>query len=154
MDTNFTSMKTILFLLGTALANHASGQSAGGNWRLAVSTFDAGGQTSSGGVWRLTGTIGQPDATAGKSTGGSLAVQGGFWPGVLTEPGGPKLTITPLGTTRFTLAWTGEASGYKLQHSTNMLTWSDTTGTGIVAAGSHIWSLVSGPRYYFRLKRL
>ncbi len=40
-------------------------------------TIDSGGGTSSGGVFTLAGTIGQPDAAA--SAGGPFQCNGGFW---------------------------------------------------------------------------
>ncbi|MEE8526903.1 MAG: hypothetical protein V3T72_23460 [Thermoanaerobaculia bacterium] len=40
-------------------------------------TVDGGGQTSSGGSFEVTGTIGQPDA--GEMSGGTSTVSGGFW---------------------------------------------------------------------------
>src|SRR6266487_2900088 len=57
-------------------------------------TVDGGGGTSTGGVYSVSGTIGQPDA--GKMSGGNFTVDGGFWgitAAVLT-PGAPLLTIT------------------------------------------------------------
>ena len=42
-------------------------------------TIDAGGGTSSGGSYQLTGTIGQPDAAT--SAGNNYELLGGFWPG-------------------------------------------------------------------------
>jgi len=45
------------------------------NW----STIDGGGGQSSGGPYKLTGTIGQPDAAW--SSGGDYELLGGFWPG-------------------------------------------------------------------------
>jgi hypothetical protein len=49
-------------------------------------TIDAGGGTSTGGTFAISGTIGQPDAlstggTGGGLTGGTFIVVGGFWPG-------------------------------------------------------------------------
>ena len=44
-------------------------------------TIDAGGGKSSNGSLELHGTIGQPDAGQ-ESTGGSLSMTGGFWPGI------------------------------------------------------------------------
>ncbi len=44
-------------------------------------TIDSGGGTSTGGVFSVSGTIGQPDADPLQpSTGGVFAVTGGFWP--------------------------------------------------------------------------
>jgi hypothetical protein len=65
-----------LLLLGasTVLAQ------SGGGYDLSWSTVDGGGETfSSGGVYTLGGTAGQPDA--GLLTGGSYTLGGGFWGG-------------------------------------------------------------------------
>ena len=70
-------MKTLLLFL--SLAGSAAAQSTGGPWAIKSSTLDGGGGVSTGGVWKVTGTIAQADATAGKSTGGTWSEQGGFW---------------------------------------------------------------------------
>ena len=44
-------------------------------------TVDNGGGVSQGGLYRISGTAGQPDA--GKSTGGTYDLSGGFWSGSL-----------------------------------------------------------------------
>jgi len=144
-------MKTLLILLALCLT--ASAQS-GGPWAIRSSTLDSGGQRSTGGAWTLTGTIGQSDATAPKSTGGGWAVEGGFWPGTVAEPGGPVLTMAPLGVNRLTIAWPAAAAGHKLQYSTNLNTWTDYPGLTITGASSIEWPLANGPRYYFRLTKL
>jgi hypothetical protein len=57
-------------------------------------TIDGGGGTSTGGVYSVSGTIGQPDA--GKLSGGSFTLDGGFWGVVLAiqTPGAPYLSVT------------------------------------------------------------
>lgn len=51
-----------------------------GQLAIPWSSIDGGGATSTGGAFTLTGTIGQPDATAaGAMTGGSYTLTGGFW---------------------------------------------------------------------------
>ena len=53
---------------------------SGGGYDLSWSTVDGGGETfSSGGVYTLGGTAGQPDA--GLLTGGSYTLGGGVWGG-------------------------------------------------------------------------
>lgn len=47
-------------------------------------TFDAGGGDSTGGAFRVLGTIGQPDA--GKLTGGTYTLEGGFWVSLPASP--------------------------------------------------------------------
>jgi hypothetical protein len=144
-------MKFIFIILLTAAT--AAAQS-GGPWTIKSSTMDGGGGVSTGGVWKVSGTIGQHDATAGTASGGTWSEQGGFWPGVVAAPGGPLLTVTKLGATRFTVAWNADAVGYKLQYSADLQAWTDFPGVTITGASSALWNLSNGPRYYFRLKRL
>jgi len=57
------------------------------------STIDGGGGTSTGGVFTVSGTLGQPDA--GRMSGGQFTVEGGFWgimAAIQTE-GAPTLSI-------------------------------------------------------------
>lgn len=47
-------------------------------------TIDGGGGRSSGGIYAIEGTIGQPDADPLQpSTGGVYSLTGGFWPGLV-----------------------------------------------------------------------
>jgi hypothetical protein len=64
----------ICLLLMTPVASTSSGQ-YDINWY----TIDGGGGRSIGGLYTLTGTIGQPDAAY--SAGGNYELLGGFWPG-------------------------------------------------------------------------
>ena len=57
-------------------------------------TVDGGGDRSEGGVYAVSGTIGQADA--GTVTGGEYVVEGGFWG--LREAAGPIPTVTPMPT--------------------------------------------------------
>src|SRR6185503_17568854 len=61
-------------------------------YTIAWFTIDGGGGTSTGGVFSVSGTIGQPDA-GGPMTGGNYSLTGGFWalPGVIQMPDGPTL---------------------------------------------------------------
>jgi len=61
----------VLVFTGVALAQSGNG------FDLTWSTIDGGGGTSTGGIFLLQGTIGQPDA--GTLLGGSYVLQGGFW---------------------------------------------------------------------------
>jgi hypothetical protein len=84
----------------TALASVPLAASAqvGGAYDLSWSTIDGGGATfSTGGVYSLGGTIGQPDAGALAS--GATACTGGFWAGVGSAPCYPNCdnsTIAPI----------------------------------------------------------
>jgi hypothetical protein len=61
----------LMFLLSVSTAN--------ADYNINWYTVDGGGGQSSGGVFTLTGTIGQPDAAY--SRGGNYELLGGFWPG-------------------------------------------------------------------------
>jgi hypothetical protein len=67
-----------------ALASPSLAQPYEINW----STIDGGGGTSSGGIYSLSGTIGQPDAGPAMS-GGIFTLTGGYWTGASQPPGCP-----------------------------------------------------------------
>jgi hypothetical protein len=99
-------------LLMVAVAAHAQ-------YSIDFYTIDAGGGTSTGGVYRITGTVGQPDA--GVSSGGPYVLQGGFWPG-LTVPGieeTPTLFIELI-QGQVTISWSPDAAGFVLEQADNV----------------------------------
>src|SRR5262245_6505901 len=81
-------------------------------------TIDGGGGTSTGSVYTVSGTIGQPDA-GGPMTNGQFSVTGGFWvlPTVIQTPGAPTLTIVPAGPGLATISWTPNTPGFVLQET-------------------------------------
>ena len=83
-------MKKTLFTLWLVGAGAvASAQTYSIDWF----SIDGGGGTSTGAVYSISGTIGQPDA--GTMSGGGYLLVGGFWGVVsaLQTPGAPFLTI-------------------------------------------------------------
>ena len=86
-------------------------------------TIDGGGGTSTGGVYSLSGTIGQPDA-GGPMTGGTYSLVGGFWalPFAVQSPDAPLLSIVPVGAGQARISWTPNTSGFVLQETTNLST--------------------------------
>jgi hypothetical protein len=106
--------RTLLFcFLLSALCFRAWGQ-----YSIDWSTIDGGG-TSTGGVYSVSGTIGQPDAS-GPMTGGSYSVTGGFWSliAVVQMPGLPNLVITQSGNSVI-VSWPNTGS-YTLQKNNNL----------------------------------
>src|SRR5258708_15100322 len=84
-------------------------------------TIDGGGGTSTGGVYAVSGTIGQPDA--GLMRGGSYSLAGGLW-GVIAAvqtPGAPLLTIALTPTNTVAVSWPSASSGFSLQQNTNSI---------------------------------
>ena len=80
-----------------------------------------GGDTSTGGVYSVTGTIGQP-AAGGPLTNGQYSVTGGFWvlPAVVQVEGAPLLKVTPASSGLATLSWAPATPGYVLQESVSL----------------------------------
>jgi len=99
-----------LVMAGLALANE--------HYAINWSSVDGGGGTSTGGVYTVSGTIGQPDASAVTMTGGNYALTGGFWTIIaIQKPGGPTLTIAPAGPGMATLSWAPDTPGFVLQET-------------------------------------
>jgi hypothetical protein len=81
-------------------------------------TIDGGGGTSTGGVYSVSGTIGQPDAGA-TMTNGQYSVTGGFWalPTAVQTTNAPTLTIVPAGAGQAQISWTPNTPGFVLQET-------------------------------------
>jgi len=115
-------------------------------------TIDGGGGTSTGGVYSLTGTIGQPDAGPAM-TGGNFSLTGGFWSlvSVVQTPGAPLLSILRTnGSVR--VLWPWPSAGWNLQQNTdlNTATW-DAPPEGIANDGTNKWITINPPtgnRFY------
>jgi hypothetical protein len=97
--------------------------SAFGQYSIDWHTVDGGGGTSAGGVYVVSGTLGQPDA-GGPMTGGNFSLTGGFWSlvSVVQTPGAPLLTITRTVTNTMIVSWPSPSTGWNLQQNTNLNT--------------------------------
>ena len=116
-------------------------------------TIDGGGGTSTGGVYSITGTIGQPDA--GRLEGGTYVIGGGFW-GIFQTIGAPKLKIQQSGA-NIIVSWPASSTGYKLQQAialANAPAWTDVVSppappTVVAGADNTVtYSSPSGNRYF------
>ena len=103
------SLAAVLLLSPTA---HAQ------SYTIDWSTVDGGGGTSTGGVYSVSGTIGQADA-GGPMTNGQHSVTGGFWalPTGVQVPGAPMLTIAPATPGNATISWSPNTPGFVLQQT-------------------------------------
>lgn len=105
----------LLFTTGLALATRALAQSYSIDWF----TIDGGGGTSTGALYSVSGTIGQPDA-GGPMTGGNFSLTGGFWSLYAVQtPGAPLLSIAKTTTNTLAVFWPSPSTGYVLQQNTN-----------------------------------
>lgn len=123
------------------------------NYTIDWYTIDGGGGTSTGGVYAVSGTIGQPDASTTPLTNGQYAVVGGFWalPQAIQTPGSPLLSIEAAGPGLATISWTPNTPGFVLQQtiSLNPANWAD------AASGSTnpVTVTLSGGMTYYRLNK-
>jgi len=130
------SLTTLTLLMATVATLQAQTYSI--NWF----TLDGGGGTSTGGVYAVSGTIGQPDA--GRMSGGQFTLDGGFWgivAAIQTE-GAPTLSVE-LTSGLVKVSWAGPAPNWVLTE-TNRL-----TGTG-----SPLWPQVPPAQYQTNAGRI
>src|SRR5438477_8423650 len=104
-----------LALLLAAGAFPARAQSYSIDWF----TIDGGGGTSSGGVYAVRGTIGQPDA--GTLSGGSYTLESGFWPGIVVPATGeaPTMFIQFSGN-NVVISWSPATPGFTLEEKDSL----------------------------------
>jgi hypothetical protein len=120
-------------------------------------TIDGGGGTSTGGVYSVSGTIGQPDA--GHLSGGNYSVDGGFWGiiAVVQMPGAPVLSISRTVTNSVLVSWPYPSTGFALQQNGVLATtnWTSVATNGMTQVGER-WQLTvqppSGNRFYRLMK--
>ena len=115
MNKKFVPWALLMVLLWLPMRGLA--QSYAINW----STVDGGGGTSTGGVYSVSGTIGQPDA-GGPMTNGVYSVTGGFWPlpTVIQTPGAPLLSMVSVSPGQATISWSPSTPGFVLQETWNL----------------------------------
>jgi hypothetical protein len=118
-------------------------------------TIDGGGGTSTGGVYSVSGTIGQPDA--GRMSGGNFTIDGGFW-GIIAAvqtPGSPLLRVARTTTNTVLVAWPSSVSGFNLQQNAVMgsASWLPVTNQ-VNTVGTEFQVIISPPigNRFYRLK--
>jgi hypothetical protein len=128
----------------------------GDSYTIDWHSIDGGGGTSTGGVYSVSGTIGQPDA--GKMSGGNFALDGGFWgvAAAVQTPGAPYLWVTLTPTNTVVVWWALSETSWQLQATTNLVnggcTWSGCSYVTNGASCVHVESPPLGNKFY-RLQR-
>ena len=124
MKTIFILRITVGLLVAVGGLNAAWAQ----NYSIDWFKISGGGGTSAGGVYQVTGTIGQPDA-GGAMTGGIYSVTGGFWSliAAVQTTGAPILTVTLTHTNTAVVTWPSASTGFTLQQNSSVGTsnWTD-----------------------------
>jgi hypothetical protein len=140
----WTSFVSLLWLI-------AATTGIGQDYTIDWFTIDGGGGTSTGGVYSVSGTIGQPDA--GTMSGGNYTLNGGFW-GIIAAvqtPGAPLLTIFRTATNTVVVSWPSASGSFSLQLNSDLKT-TNWTGAGVpLDDGTNKYIIVSPPvgnRFY------
>lgn len=113
---------------------------------------------STGGVYALSGTIGQVDTGRVASTNDNYRLEAGFWAIAIQQLGYPDLTITQSGTNAL-VSWVTAETGLLLQAATDLATPTAWANTGLIPAVSGgVTNTVTVPlnpaqRQFFRLRR-
>jgi hypothetical protein len=108
-------MKKLFLLLSLLIPAVSFAQQYSIDWDKVA----GGGGTSTGGVYAVSGTIGQPDAST-PMTGGNYSLTGGFWALYAVQtPGAPTLIITHSGN-QAVVSWDPSVTGWTLQTNNNL----------------------------------
>ena len=141
-----------MMVVAAALMLAGVGQIHAQNYSIDWFTIDGGGGTSTGGVYSVSGTIGQPDA-GGPMTGGNFSLVGGFWSLFAVQtPSAPLLTITLTATNTALVSWAFPSTGFSLQQNASLVTTNWTAPPQSVTNNGTINFIIvnppSGNRYY------
>jgi hypothetical protein len=149
-------MKPLSSFAATLVVAAAALSARAQNYSIDWFTIDGGGGTSTGGVYSVSGTIGQPDA--GHMSGGNFTIDGGFW-GIIAAvqtPGAPTLRVVRTTTNTVVLAWPAPSTGFSLQQNAavnNSSGWGSVTNA-VTVVGSENQVIISPPvgNRFYRLK--
>jgi hypothetical protein len=121
------------------------------NYNIDWYKIAGGGGSSTGGVYSLNGTIGQPDASKAM-TGGNYSLTGGFWSlYAVQSAGAPLLVITRAGNHAI-VSWDPTIGGWTLQTNVNLAT--PTWGNYLGPVVNNSTTNVPPPmNLFFRLKQ-
>ena len=150
MAAGFALWPSCFVILALSVAS-AAAQTYSIDW----SKVSGGGGTSTGGVYAVSGTIGQ-HAAGTTMSGGNYALTGGFWSflSLVQTPGAPLLSIRYTTTNTAVVSWPSPSTGFNLQFATDLTlsNWSN-SATSPSDDGTNRFLIVNPPtgNGFFRL---
>lgn len=144
-------MKKLLFLCNLLIPAICFAQQYSIDWYK----VSGGGGTSTGGVYSVSGTIGQPDAS-GAMSGGQYSATGGFWALYAVQTSGAPLLTISYAENKAIVSWSSPSTGFTLQTNGNLATGTWANYGGIVGDNGTIKTATnSSPMgtLFFRLKQ-
>jgi hypothetical protein len=121
---HFLSLLILVLCLAPAATTKAQ------NFSLTSFSISGGGGASTGGVYIVRGTIGQPDT--GRMTNGNFVLNAGFWSLAVAvqSPGSPVLLIQQ-NSGSVTVYWAADVTGFTLETTSSLtptINWQPVTG--------------------------
>jgi hypothetical protein len=119
-------------------------------------TISGGGGVSTGSVYSVNGTVGEPGT--GKSSGGNFTLESGFWSVAVAvqTAGAPTLILTRSGNDVI-LSWPADAAGFLLEETATVNAPASWTGVAqgiVVSNGQNVVTLQAAAGYrFYRLKK-
>lgn len=115
-----------------------------------------GGGTSTGSVYSVSGTIGQPDA-GGPMIGGDYSLTGGYWSlFAVQSAGAPTLFITRSGNNAV-VYWPANAAGFALEHKTSLAVqngWTSVSQAPVTIGGfQYVTNTFAPGNNFYRLRQ-
>lgn len=146
-------MKRATLLLTMLLPAFAFAQSYSIDWFKVA----GGGGASTGGVYSISGTVGQHDA-GNPMIGGVYSITGGFWSLFAVQtPGAPTLLITPSGG-KVVLSWPASPDGFALENNNSLTSpsgWSAVSPAPAVSGGfNYVTNAINPGNNFYRLRHL
>ena len=133
--------------------------SASAQYAIPWHTIDGGGATapSTGGVYALSGTIGQVDTGRVASTNDHYRLESGFWGIAVQQAGFPSLSVSQEGTNAV-IRWVTPETQFMVQFTTNLTASTVWTDLGLATATNGVTNAIAIPltdaeRAFFRLRR-
>jgi hypothetical protein len=150
---NKAVVKRLTALLGLLLPAFGFAQSYSIDWYKIA----GGGGASTGGVYAVSGTIGQHDA-ANPMTGGVYSLTGGFWALFAVQtPGAPLLRIASSGN-KVVLSWSVYPAGFALENNSSLAVsngWSAIlTEPVVVGDFNYVTNSINPGNSFYRLHHL
>ena len=120
------------------------------DYRIDWYSINGGGGTSTGGVFTLSGTIGQ--SAVDTLAGGNYLLESGFWGGIVAiqQPGAPTLHIERSGL-NVIISWDSSVSGFSLQEADKLQP--DAWGTSSSGSTNPISIPAIGANRFYRLSK-
>jgi hypothetical protein len=143
-------MKSFLIPLLAILALEAHAQSFSIDWF----TIAGGGGSSTGSVYTVSGTIGQPAASSAPMAGGNYSLTGGFWSLYAEQTEGAPLLSISRTNNAVMVSWSSTTTNWILQQNTDLNSTNWVTAPDAITDNGTLKFIIVNPPAVNRFYRL